>query len=282
MRSLRFRLILVLVLVVVAVVGSIAVASIQVITRTFTGYEDRRGMLRDARFQRFLVGYYAQQEDWAAVQSEIERIGQITGGRVILASPDGQIVADSDGILVGQHEFQGWGRPPLPLVFGGAPVGFLHFSLPDAPVGEWFLVSVNRTLLLIAAAAGLAQIEATMTPAQLEAIVTLQLTQEDLMVWAEESGLPVPTFGGGPMGAGQGFSEEDRAVIRATIEAGGAPPGFPGGGDWPSEEQRAAIQATIEAGGGMPGGGRPGGAGRGAVNVLIGPLVELLTERAAE
>ena len=158
MRSLRFRLILVLILVVVAVVGSIAVASTQVISRAFVGYEDRRGMLRDARFERFLVEHYARQGDWAGVQPEIERIGQITGGRVILASPDGQIVADSEGTLVGQHEFQGWGGPPLPLMFGGAPVGFLHVSPPDAPMGEWFLVSVNRTLLLTAAAAGLAAV----------------------------------------------------------------------------------------------------------------------------
>jgi len=128
----------------------------------------------------------------------------------------------------------------------------------------------------------LAQIEATMTRTQLEAIAALQLTQEDLMVWAEESGLPMPAFGGGPVGRGQGASEEERAAVRATIEAGGAPPGFPSGGDWPSEEERAAFQATMEAGGGMPGGGRPGGAGRGGATVLIGPLVELLTERAAE
>ena len=61
----------------------------------------------------------------------------------------------------------------------------------------------------------------------------------------------------------------------------GTPPaGF--GGQGMSDEQRAAIRATVEAGGGMPGGGRPAGMGRGVVNGLIAPLVELLSQRAGE
>lgn len=131
----------------------------------------------------------------------------------------------------------------------------------------------------------LAQIERTMRPEQLEAIAAMQLTTDDLAAWAEENGVSMP-FAGGPPG-GQGMPGGDWEAVRATVEAGGGPPagfgtppaGFPGGQGM-SDEQRAAIRATIEAGGGMPAGGRPSGAGRGAVNVLIGPLIELLTDRA--
>lgn len=132
----------------------------------------------------------------------------------------------------------------------------------------------------------LAQIERTMTQEQLEAIAAMQLTTDDLAAWAEENGVSMPSAGGPP--GGQGMPGGDWEAVRATVEAGGGPPGgfagtppagFPGGQGM-SDEQRAAIRATVEAGGGMPAGGRPGGAGRGAVNVLIGPLIELLTERA--
>jgi hypothetical protein len=54
-----------------------------------------------------------------------------------------------------------------------------------------------------------------------------------------------------------------------------------------SEEDRAALRATMEAGGGMPGGmpGGFGGRGSGGMRsffVVLNPLIELLTERAAE
>jgi hypothetical protein len=132
----------------------------------------------------------------------------------------------------------------------------------------------------------LAQIERTMSPEQLAAIAAMQLTQDDLAAWAQEHGVSMPAPGGSP--GGQGTPREDWEAIRATVEAGGAPP-FPVGtppasfgGQGMSDEQRAAIRATVEAGGGMPGGGRPAGMGRGVVNGLIAPLVELLSQRAGE
>ena len=81
------------------------------------------------------------------------------------------------------------------------------------------------------------------------------------------------------------MSEEDRADMRATMEAGG---GVPGGGQFGnmSEEERANLRATREAGGGGIGGGAGaggrGGAGRGLFGFMLNPLIELLTQRAAE
>jgi hypothetical protein len=144
----------------------------------------------------------------------------------------------------------------------------------------------------------------------LEAIAAMQLTRDDLATWAEENGMGLPAFGGGWMGGGQELSDEEREAMRATMEASGAPPGG-GGGGWAmsdeereamratmeasgappggggsgwamSDEEREAMRATMEASGGMPAGGRPGAAGRGTINALVAPLVELLTQRAAE
>ena len=134
----------------------------------------------------------------------------------------------------------------------------------------------------------LKQIEGTMTSEQLAAIAAMQLTQDDLRAWAQSQGLGVPPGGGsGRMGGGQDLSPEERATRQAER----------GGGQEPSpematrraefesmsEEEREAVRATAEAGGMLPGGagGRAGGGSR-QFTILLNPLIELLTERAAE
>jgi hypothetical protein len=66
----------------------------------------------------------------------------------------------------------------------------------------------------------LSQIEETLTPAQLEAIGALRLTQDDLRAWAEIQGVPLGTGAGagagGGMGAGRGLSAEVRAARQAV------------------------------------------------------------------
>jgi hypothetical protein len=140
----------------------------------------------------------------------------------------------------------------------------------------------------------LAQIEDELTPDQLQAIAAMRLTQDDLRQWAEESGM---------QGVPPGMTGEQRAANQATVEASGgqflqgeqgpAPGGTPGAGGGPgnmTDEQRAAFRATVEASGGQfprargtPGAGGPGGQVRffSSMRLFVGPLVELLTERAA-
>jgi signal transduction histidine kinase len=156
LHSLRFRLLVALILVVVAVVGTIALVGTQVTARMFHDYEDRRGMMRDRRFERFLVGHYIRHGDWSDVQPELERIGEITGERVVLADRGGRIVADSEGEFIGQPVGQNWGAPAALITHGGVPVGALYVGLPGGStvIGD-FLASANRTLLLVAVAAGL-------------------------------------------------------------------------------------------------------------------------------
>ena len=130
----------------------------------------------------------------------------------------------------------------------------------------------------------LKQIEGTMTSEQVAAIAAMQLTQDDLQGWMQSHGLE--------FGAGQGSSDEP-----GQASPGG---GQPGDGQElspematrqaqfaeMSEEERAAMLATREAGGGMPAGSMPasGGAGGGARQspIMLNPLIDLLTERAAE
>jgi len=151
----------------------------------------------------------------------------------------------------------------------------------------------------------LKQIEGTMTTDQLAAIAAMKLGTEDVMAYAQEEGLQdpgtitgtmamgAPPAGGAPQGQGGpgGFgnmTEEERAAMRATAEAGGFGGGQAEGGRPDlnmTEEERAAMRATAEAGGlgARPGGrGWPGfGGDQGSLAILVKPLVDLLTQRAA-
>jgi len=123
----------------------------------------------------------------------------------------------------------------------------------------------------------LKQIEGTMTQEQLEAIAAMQLAQEDLQAWMQEQGMG---FGG------QGQSPELQATRQAEFGGGEMPPEMAtrrAESEGMSEQEREALRATMQAGGGMPGGpGGRGGAGERQFKILLNPLIELLTQRAAE
>ena len=177
--TLRFRLLVVLILVVGAAVGGMAFFNTLATTRMFTRYEEDRGMMRHQRLERLLTQHYTQNESWSGVQPVVERMGQITGERVILTNEEGQIVADSAGELVGQSMRQDWDTPAAQIIHHGTEVGVLYTDFtgwdvdpgskvfPDSarvrpppppgvdPESEIFLASVNRVLLLVAVVAGL-------------------------------------------------------------------------------------------------------------------------------
>ena len=60
----------------------------------------------------------------------------------------------------------------------------------------------------------LGQIESAMTPDQLQFIASLQLTQNDMQVWANANGITMGSGGGTP-GQGSGMSPEARATKQA-------------------------------------------------------------------
>ena len=138
-------------------------------------------MTRHQRFEGLLTQHYAQNENWSGVQFVVERMGQITGERVILADEEGQIVADSAGELVGQPVGQDWDTPSAQIIHHGTKVGVLYTDFsgwdvdpgkafpdsarvrppppPDAePESRIFLASVNRVLLIVAVVAGLSAV----------------------------------------------------------------------------------------------------------------------------
>jgi len=152
----------------------------------------------------------------------------------------------------------------------------------------------------------LKQIEGTMSQEQLATIAAMRLTREGLQTWMEEQGMGGPggfpgAQGGTPvpgqapgMGGGQDVSPEVRATRQAQFGGGEVPPEMAtrrAEFENMSEAEREASRATMQAGGGLPGGpggrgaaggtGGRGGAGGRQFMILLDPLIELLTQRAA-
>ena len=138
----------------------------------------------------------------------------------------------------------------------------------------------------------LRDIEEQMTAEQLATIAAMQLTREDMQEWIQEHGPDIDDFP-----RGMGGDPEVRVTRQAEFGGeGGAGKGMPPGGEMPpemataranfesmSEEERANVLATLQASGGRPGGaGSSGSMNRFSTGILLNPLIELLTQRAAE
>jgi hypothetical protein len=137
----------------------------------------------------------------------------------------------------------------------------------------------------------LKQIEGALASEQLSAIAEMQLTRESLGQWMQERGVefgPAPEAmatrqaAGGGQGAFGDLSEEERASMRATRQAGDQGGFGPGAFAEMSEEEREAMRATAEASGMAPPGGGRGPGARGQLSMLAELVIELLTERAAD
>jgi signal transduction histidine kinase len=156
--TLRFRLLVTLILVVTATVGIIALAGTQANTQMFARYEEHQGLAGRRCFGMLLAQYFDHNGSWDGVQSEVERIQQTTGKRVVLVDEDGQVVADSADVLAGGRVDEDWGTPAVAVVHGGVTVGMLYANLPDKYAGvgnELFLSPTNRILVSITVVAGL-------------------------------------------------------------------------------------------------------------------------------
>ncbi len=145
----------------------------------------------------------------------------------------------------------------------------------------WTLIQSGELKSAAETDAVIKQIEATMTVAQIAEIDMLGLTFEDVQDWMAEQGIAQPALGRGdgsvtgPMG---NMNEEDRAKMREQ---------FQGMQDLSPEERATAMaeqdferpEGRRSGMGGNRGGFSGGGLGG---NVMLTPLIELLTERASE
>lgn len=128
------------------------------------------------------------------------------------------------------------------------------------------------------------QIEGSMTPAQMQAIVGMKLTRDNLSQWAQAHGVTLPTGGAGPFGQSGGSGSGQGGGGQGGGRQGG------GQGNVTPDPTRVALRAELQnlspearatrlAQLGFTGG--QGGQFRSRFNsALLDPLIALLTKRA--
>ncbi len=163
-RSLRFRLLAATILVVVIAVGVTAVVAGQRTTGEFKRYVEDRGNMRLERWAGMLSRMYDGSPRWADIQMEVEKLGQVSGQRVVVADARGLIVNDSDRALIGQPVEANWPPPTYGIYTRGKRIGSLYLDPVAGPseADAAFLSTVNRSVLVGALIAGLAAVVITL------------------------------------------------------------------------------------------------------------------------
>jgi len=181
--SLRSKLLIAFALVALLGVGTVALVANQVTARQFTLYLNTGGTMRAQRWAPVVAETYARTGSWEGVEgmlaeaSSLHPGGQgrgrgagqtMTGGatfsaeRFLVVSPEGQVVVDTAGELLGEPLEASYIEEGAPIVVDGQTVGTLLATTRDlsgqAEPDRQFIEAVNRAVLwavLLVAAASL-------------------------------------------------------------------------------------------------------------------------------
>ena len=160
MRSLRLRLVLATILVVVIAIGVTAFVATRRTEGEFQRYVELRSPLDERRLGFILARYYEDNHGWDGIGTEVARLGQIIGERVVLADATGKILADSDNKLVGKTVSARWPPPRAVIRESDQPIAAVYLNPQNAPPDPdtAFIAAVNRSVLFGALVAGVAAV----------------------------------------------------------------------------------------------------------------------------
>jgi signal transduction histidine kinase len=151
-------------------VGLVAVLANRITTHQFQVYVSQGRLARAARLAPEFADYYAQQGSWAGVESLMANLDETAGtghgqgrgagtgtgastgtaaNRLLLADPDGQVVADSASELVGEDLAAETLAAGVPIEVDGRQVGTLLATAQEdvhQSLETQFLREVNRSL----------------------------------------------------------------------------------------------------------------------------------------
>jgi len=185
--SLRARLFLAVALVALLGVGTVALVTNRVVAREFTLYISRGGQMRAQEWAQLAAEYYQRTGSWEGLGAFFEeaalgrglgqgrgrRFGQqakgegsVSAERILITDPEGRIVFDTGGELLGRPVDAGNLALGAEIVVDGRTVGTLLATTGDlsgrSELERHFLETVNRAVvwavLLVAGAALLAAV----------------------------------------------------------------------------------------------------------------------------
>ena len=162
--SLQFRLIAGFALVLALALGSVSFYVGLAAEREVEAFELQRDEVNKARIQQLVSRFYSDRHGWADLQPALERAGRLSGRRIVVRDPTGQIVGDSRrqfGIPLRRSQI---GNHFFPIIINEREVGSFVVASDTAPQiiqeppASRLASAVNRYLMwtgLVAGALGI-------------------------------------------------------------------------------------------------------------------------------
>src|SRR3954453_870077 len=123
-----FRLLIGTSLVLAVTLGAVILLVSRALTGSFQDYVEDQQSARVQRAESILSRYYDRQREWTGVSALVQSVADLMGERLVLADTQGKIVADSQGLLVGQTARDDWRGRRVSLRSQEFAVGGVHIS----------------------------------------------------------------------------------------------------------------------------------------------------------
>ena len=161
--SLQFRLIAGFALVLALTLGGVSFYVGLAAEREVESFENLRDEVNEARVHQMVSRFYSERRGWADLQQALERAGPLSGRRIVVRDPTGQIVGDSHrqfDITFQRPQTGNLFFPIVPIVINEREVGSLVVASDTAPEiireppASRLASAVDRYLLWTGLAAG--------------------------------------------------------------------------------------------------------------------------------
>lgn len=143
--SLRFRLLAAFTIVVIVAVGAAYFFASQTTGGEIRRFEESMERARFGRVVFELHRYYREQGSWEGIQDQVDQWGSLYGQRIILTDSRGDVIADSQGDLLGRNYNPDIPGMPVPPLWGQRIPGTIHI-IPEQSAGFPSPVSLSQTI----------------------------------------------------------------------------------------------------------------------------------------
>ena len=151
--SLQFRLVMGFTIVLAMALAGVSFYVGYAAQKEVDRFEERQENARIARVQQVISRFYSNRRDPAQLQSVLEQAGRLSGRRIIVRSPSGEVVGDSHLRFGGRRDGPIHESVAVPVLVGGRQVGSISFT-PDTgpegipePAAASLVAAVNQSLL---------------------------------------------------------------------------------------------------------------------------------------
>ena len=158
--SLQFRLVLGFALVLALALASVSFYVGYAAEQEVGRFENRRETAITARVQQVMARMYSDRRNPAQVQAVLEQAGRLSGRRIILQDPNGEVVGDSHLRIDPRRQRPTAESGPAPILVAGREVGSFSVATDTDPDGipepavASLVSTVNESLIWTGVAAG--------------------------------------------------------------------------------------------------------------------------------